>query len=73
MSTELKQEIIKLIKDNKNRGFLYLQEGDGEIKIKGEFSDMDALNFVTTLVQERPVIRRRVANFIKNYSESEQE
>ena len=59
---KLEDEIIEALAENREigRGFIFMIEKPGEITLKGSFSDIDALNFVSAIAQERPAIMKEV-------------
>lgn len=60
----LKIEVSNLVQGVENRAFLYLEENNSMISVKGSFSDDDALNFISALVHERPEIKEHVKRWI---------
>lgn len=72
--SDIYSEINKMLERNReiDRGFLFLLERPGEVVLKGNFSNIDALNFIKALVQERPEIKDEAMRAIKNIKQPTQ-
>lgn len=55
---KLEDEISKRVLETKKNGnsYLYMESRVGEVILGGNFSDIDGLNFITALAQERPQV-----------------
>ena len=61
---QLVKDIFHLVENVGQRAFVYLEEENAMIKLKGSFSDSDAVNFIAALIQERPQIKEYVTRLI---------
>lgn len=63
---QLVKDIFHLVENVGQRAFCYLEEESNMIKLKGSFSDSDAVNFIAALIQERPQIKEHVTRLVND-------